>query len=190
MDQPNTFAQPPIWRLRADHYLNVPNTFFVQRVADEQTGEQIEHRYPVPRLLQLSDPKACNAGPETILVSTDKAAKLINARMWIFDGEPTPDMEPQNEAAEALSESLRHKWLKPFDELPAIGGTGVNFAAELQTALAAVLSAAQGQSTAVPTTSPDVIAVMQKQIEEMSATIAKLTGTAPEPATKPEGRRA
>lgn len=176
----DTSLQPPVWRLRADHYLNTdPQAFFVQRVADEQTGEQVEHRYPVPRLLQLADPKAANDGAGGILVSTDKAAKLINARMWIFLGPPTADMEPQNEAAQAITDVHSAKWLKPFEELSATGGHSGNFAKDLEVALAAVLSAAQGKATSIGTQEPDVVAVMQKKMEEMAEQIAKLTGTAP-----------
>jgi hypothetical protein len=189
-------SQPPIWRLRDHHYLNVPNTFYIKREVDGETQEMIEHKYPVPRLLRLDDPKACNAGDGVVLVSTDSQAKMINARMWIFDGEPTPDMEPQNDAAEAISAQFRPRWLKPFEELHATGGGSGNFAKDLENALARVLdSAAAGKST--PTSSEGILAEINAQMKQLmeqnaalSAKVAALEGDNAAPAPAAPARRA
>lgn len=186
---------PPIWKLRADHYLNVPNTHFIQRTQDGETGEQVEHRYAVPRLLQLDDPMAQTPRKSgQILVSTDEAAKLHLPSIWVFAGEPTPDMEPQNAAAQAISDALQSKWLKPFEELKANGGTG-DFAKDLENALARVLDAASaGKSTSVGGVGKDMLAELQSQMQqlmnqnaEMAARLAAMEAPA---AAVASGRRA
>lgn len=100
------------WRLMGPHYLSVVDNKWEYSELDQITGRALRKQYDVPRLFDPKDGSDCNY-PGEIIVSN-----APNNRDYQFFGSPTPDMEPLNEAAEAISEAEKHKWIHPIESLP------------------------------------------------------------------------
>lgn len=103
------------WRLTASHYLNVPGTEWEQKEIDRTTGRQARKIYKVPRLLDPEEPSDLNYPGELIVAHEGKGAQ---PRDYIFIGPPTPDMEPLDDEAKAISANLAKTWKHPVDSLP------------------------------------------------------------------------
>jgi len=162
------------WRLTASHYLLTdPPTKWEQVEVDRETGQQARKEYVVPRLLDVSNPRDHNS-PDGIIVANkfDPA----NRRDVVFLGNPGPDMDPLDAEAEAISESLKHKWIHPIESLPENG---------LAQALMAELR--KGQPLSATGVDPTAFAALQQQvlalIEQNAALIQKLEAK-PEPVAR------
>lgn len=109
------------FRLTAKHYINVtvPGRRIIWRYEEvSRDGIASQQEFPVPLYLDPEDPRWHNS-PEGIIVATE--ASKEHPRDYILAGEPTIDMEPLDEEAEALRESLMPKWTNPIETLPAQG---------------------------------------------------------------------
>ena len=76
---------------------------------------------PIARCIQLgfsSTPKTPAIATATANVSSGHEGKG-NPSDYVFEGDPYPDMDPLDEEAEVISESLQEKWRHPIDTLPA-----------------------------------------------------------------------
>lgn len=85
-------------------------------------------------------------------------------------------MEPMDEEAEQITESLKHKWIHPIDSLQDGGYTQAMFA-DLTAQLTAAIANAGGipkGPVAVPA-EPDVMAAIKTQIAELSAKVEALS---------------
>jgi hypothetical protein len=110
------------WQLRHNHYLPVEGVFYEHTETANSTGETVRMRFPVPRYLDIADPKCWTEfvhGPDgkpvdgKVIVCNGTGAK---GRDIIYRGEPTPDMDPLDDEARAISESFREKWsVQSFD---------------------------------------------------------------------------
>ena len=104
------------WKLLTAHYLNVPGTEWEQVEVDRETGKQARKRYPVPVLLDPKDPADWNQKYRNqfgqIVEGMVTVAYADGAQRGdiVFVGEPTPDMEPLDDEAEAISTRLMPKW--------------------------------------------------------------------------------
>lgn len=108
------------WKLINAHYLNVPGTEWEQRETDAQTGKSARKVYLVPLLLDpnnLADQTPPKSG-ETIVAHADGKHERWDV---IFEGPPTPEMEPLDEEAEAITEACRPSWVHPVETLNANG---------------------------------------------------------------------
>ncbi len=120
-------TEAPRWRLNSPHYLNVielpdgTRCEWEHKETARETGRTVRKLFPVPILLNPNDPADCNYPGEIIVAHAIDGTHTL-ARDIIFKGDPTPEMEPLNEAAQALTDTLRHKWDHPIDSLPANGG--------------------------------------------------------------------
>ena len=120
-------SEAPRWSLRNAHYLNVEqlrdgtNVEWEHKEVNTANGRMARKLYKVPMLLDPKEPSDCNYPGEVIVAhAVEGAHNLIDD--IIFHGEPTPEMEPLNDAARAISDSLQHKWTHPIDTLPVNGG--------------------------------------------------------------------
>lgn len=104
------------WRLLTAHYLNVPGTEWEYTELSQATGKQARRKFIVPLFLNPEDPADHNYKQEaSIIVCHEDRGE---SRDIIFIGEPTPDMEPVDDEAIAISDSLRDKWKHPIETLP------------------------------------------------------------------------
>jgi len=114
-------TEAPLWRLRNAHYLNIINADgsaneWEHKEVSRESGRSVRKIFTVPALLD----------PETIVFRLDEETTVPRSprgEEYIqFLGDPTPEMEPLNDAAEAISASLAKRWEHPIDTLPVNGG--------------------------------------------------------------------
>lgn len=152
------------FRLRCGHYLNIIDNYsneqveWVHEETDRTTGRTNRKKYHVPMLLDA----------ETIV--TTEANKAF-PQDTVFFGEPTPDMEPLDEEAEALVATLQHKWQHPIDTLPAQGGMNEQEKAFMATMMD---SFAKQIGAALPAQPQAVTGVSVEEFEAMKAQLASL----------------
>lgn len=114
-------TEAPRWRLMSAHYLNVPQLPDGTRVewehkeTDQQSGRSIRKLYAIPILLNPADGADCNY-PGDLIVAQFVEGATIPIRDYVFIGDPTPEMEPLNEAAQAITNTLRQKWDHPMSK--------------------------------------------------------------------------
>lgn len=164
------------WRLTAPHYLNVPGTEWEQKEVSPNTKRQVVKRYPVPLFLNPEDPADQNyreAG-ELIVCHEGKGQR----RDITFIGEPTPDMEPLDEEAEAISAKLRPKWVHPIDNVDSSGAYSDVLVRQFEAAMDRVMKA-QGGAVAIPA-QPEIVAQLMAQVAELTAQVARMAAAAQE----------
>lgn len=171
----------PRWRLNSPHYLNVlelpdgTRPEWEHKETARETGRMVRKLFTVPILLDPKDPTMCNRDGEIVVAHQ---AEFNDRFDIIFLGNPTPEMEPLNEPAQTLTDTLRAKWDHPIESLPANGGMN----AEESSFMAKMMEAfARGVPTQ-PTVVPDAA------LEEMKARIALLEAALAEKATPAERR--
>lgn len=112
------------WRLVTGHYLNVlidgEQAQWEYKEVDRGTGKQGRKMFNVPMLMDPNDPADHNHPGEIIVCHEGKGDR----KDTIFLGEPTPDMEPLDAEAEAISEKLQDKWQHPIESLPTTMSDG------------------------------------------------------------------
>lgn len=117
--------EAPRWRLTNPHYLRIRELPDGTRVEWEHSetartsGRAVRKLFAVPMFLDPKDPADHNYPGEIIVAhEADHNAPMD----YIFEGQPTNEMEPLNEAAQALTDEMRIRWEHPIDTLPVNGG--------------------------------------------------------------------
>lgn len=158
------------WFLRNAHYLNILDpdtnepTKWEYSETDRTTGKARRKTYNVPQLLDPADPSMRNHGDDIVVCHEDKG----EPKDIVFFGEPTPDMEPMDAEAEAITDSLKSKWAHPIETLPANGGMNANeqaFMENMMKSFAAQIGASLN---------PPAISATDARFAAMEATIAEL----------------
>ena len=198
------------WRLTGKHYLNVQNpedpdnpVEWIYEETDQSSGRRLRKRFKVPMYLDPEDPVTCKFyGVNGELLVTRLGDKGPRGTLF-FEGDPTPDMEPLDDEAAAISQECAEKRQDPMGE-GALPGTGRSYGDRLFEQLSAQLNAVLTQ-TPIPKAAPAVavnyvtqeqFAEMQKQMqavlkrnEELEAALSEpelpITYAKPEP----QGRR-
>jgi len=112
------------WKLATSHYLNtVKPVKWRYQETDRSTGENLEREYIVPRFLDINDPRcwtnrlvaganvgggATNIGAEGEIIVCTPGKGLAGDIEFL--GDPTPDMIPMDEDAEAISATFQDHW--------------------------------------------------------------------------------
>lgn len=165
------------WRLTASHYLNVPGCTYTREETDRETGEIARFTYEVPMLLDIrSPPRRYNQ--DGYIYVTNKPSG--NPRDVHFLGDPTPDMEPQDDEAREISAGMH--WNNPMGEgaFPSNGDVPYGDALtrkfeQMMTEITNRLSPAPVSGAGVD---PDAFAELQKQVADLIAQNAKLQNEA------------
>src|SRR6516164_6345197 len=102
------------WRLLEPHYLNVPGTEWEYKEADRETGRQARRVYEVPLYLDPKDRADQNDRENESVVVSDRYDPAHH-RDYVFVGAPTPNMEPIDDEAQAISQGYidRGAWIHP-----------------------------------------------------------------------------
>lgn len=111
------------WKLAAPHYIHSADTEWEYTEVDRTTGRNVRRKFPVPRLLDPRDPGDWNnkwGSKDTqegeIIVCREGKGE---PRDYVFTGDPTPDMIPMDEEAEAESAKFATQWsYKPDSDMP------------------------------------------------------------------------
>lgn len=173
----------PQWRLKSSHYLNVPGTHWEQNETDRNTGKANRKVHSVGLLLNPDDAADCDRNGEIIVYTAVDGARPPKFGHE-FIGEPTPEMEPLNEEAEAISESLMKKWEKPFDsfQTSADGEFSERLLAGLEKALNKASQGAVGETpgtTVVPKAEYDALKDQLAKLQSQMADILAQTKPTP-----------
>ncbi|MDE2106425.1 MAG: hypothetical protein KGL39_54925 [Patescibacteria group bacterium] len=167
------------WRLTASHYLNVPGCTYTREEQDRETGETAKFTYEVPMLLDIRSPPRRYSQDGNIFV-TDKPGG--NPRDVVFLGPPTPDMEPQDDEARAIS--AKQSWQNPMGEgaFPSTGDV-VYADALTQKFERMIIEITNKIAPSAPALSgagidPDAFAELQKQVAALIEKNAQLENAA------------
>lgn len=153
------------WRLQAAHYLNVPGTEWEYKEVDRNTGKQGRKVYIVPMYLHPENPLDHNHPGEIIVAQ----GKNPNPKDIIFIGEPTPDMEPIDDEAQAITDQCKPKWQHPIDSLPANGDYSASLLSKLERQLDAASKNQPTQKTVVKGIDPSDFVKLQEQVVALMA---------------------
>lgn len=179
-------TEAPRWSLRNAHYINVEQLLDGTRIEWEhketarESGRTVRKLFPVPMLLDPKEPADCNYPGEVIVAHHAEGARN-EPRDYIFFGEPTPEMEPLNDEAQAISDALRPKWTHPIETLPMNGGMNEQERLFMENMMKTFAGAMQTQA---PNQS-----VPKEQYDELKDRLAKLEATIASQAKPQEGRR-
>lgn len=170
------------WRLINAHYLNILDpdtgepTKWEYSETDRTSGKARRKTYHVPQLLDPKDPSLCNRDGDIVVCQEGKG---IPGDI-IFFGEPTPEMEPLDEEAEAISTSLQSKWAHPIETLPVNGGMNAaeqTFMENMMKSFAQQVGASLNPQ-AVSASDEVRFAAMEKTIAELQAKLEAATTVA------------
>lgn len=172
-------SEPARWRLNSAHYLNVAQLPDGTRVEWEhketarETGRTVRKLFSVPMLLNPQDPADFNHPGEIIVAVNAGDLGRNDPRDYIFDGRLTPEMEPLNEAAQALTDAARSKWDHPIDSLPVNGGMSTQeqvFMQQMMEGFAAKIGAVLPAAGAVVPS--DEVVALKERLAKLEALIA------------------
>ncbi len=181
----------PRWRLTTAHYLNVPvlpdgtEVEWEHKEISRTSGRAARKLYKVPAFLDPKDPADQNYPQDGDLIVAHAVEGLRNhPRDIIFIGPPSPDMEPLNDEAQALTDAERPRWEHPIETLPVNGGMNSQEMAFMQTMMAQFAKQAQPATPAGDT-------VPRAEFDELKAKLEALLAAKPvEGATSAVARRA
>lgn len=172
------------WKLMQPHYLNTPGTTWEYVENDRTTGKPIRRSFDVPTFLHPESPSDWNYkdGDDGYIVVSNRQDNAF-PRDYLFASDPTPDMEPLDDEARAISASLADKWKHPIEGLPSNSG---GYSQSLLDGLQGQLADAQTKATEAQAEGMrDILATMaamMKQNQELIATLA--AGRVPESARR------
>ncbi len=165
------------WKLLQPHYLNLPGTKWEYTENDRATGKPVRRQFDVPTFLHPETPGDWNDrnGEEGIIVVSNKQDNA-HPKDYLYIGAPTPDMEPLDDEASAISAKLAPGWSHAINDLPSQGGYSQSLLDNLQTQAAAaqsktgeaVAAQAEGMKEILAT-----MAAMMKQNQELITTLAE-----------------
>lgn len=164
-------SEAPRWRLTNPHYLKVfelpdgTRCEWEHKETSRETGRSVRKLFPVPILLNPTDAADQNYPGEIIVAHTSDGGNL--PQDIIFEGAPTQEMEPLNAAAQALSDSMRDRWLHPIDTLPANGG--------MTSAESAFMTKMMEAFARISPPPVQATAINLAQFDELKAQVAALT---------------
>ena len=166
------------WRLTAPHYLQTRGIEYEYRETDTETGMQARKTYAVPILLDPNVPGNSHRPPnhgKTDYIVCHEGKGL--PRDIILVGDPTPDMEPLDDEARAISESFADRWKHPID---SIGNEdyGAVISRSLEAQITELMRRAGGAVSSFGPTM-DQFAALQEQVAALMARNAELESAQP-----------
>ena len=165
----------PRWRLINAHYINVivdgQRSGWEYQEQSRQTGRMIRKKYDVPMLLEPKDQADHNYPELGLIIVCRGEPDRGYERDFQFFGEPTPDMEPMNEEAQAITDSLKGKWAHPIEGLSSNYGDVIlqTFEQQLRDAMARGVSQGQAQPQQAQSVGPDIAAQLKAMQDRMAA---------------------
>jgi hypothetical protein len=161
------------WALKDKHYLNVPGTEWEYKETDRDTGRQRRMVLGVPLYLDPKDSADWNDRANEMIVVTNKYDPA-HPHDHVFVGDPTPDMDPMDDEANAISQSFidRGAWLHPIDSLNMTYSQSILSNLEQQ-----IVEAVKSSVKAAPVEVPNVSAsaVTKKQFDDLQNLVKQLT---------------
>lgn len=171
------------WRVLTPHYILAEQfgepTEWVREETNRDTGRAFRKTYKVPLYIDPNEAFYARVPSGMCVVALPGSERPGDI---VFHGEPTPDMEPLDDEAAAISERQRHLWKSPIDNLPI--NIGEDFNALLTQTLEKSLSEAMRNATAPPQQAQAVapsseVAELRKLVEQLQQQIVGQANAAP-----------
>jgi hypothetical protein len=165
------------WKLTDAHYLAVPGTEWEYKEQNRETGRQARKVYEVPIYLNPKDSADWNYPQDEAIIVSNKF-NPAHPRDIIFRGTPTPDMEPLDEEAQAISDAERKNWIHPIEALNMTYSE--SRLSEFERGIAEILAKEASkpsrpiQSMSLSGIDPEAFEKMQQQIATLMEANAKL----------------
>lgn len=174
-------TEAPRWSLRKAHYLKIaqlPDGTKVEwehKETNRDSGRTNRKIFAVPMYLNSEDASDCNYPGECIVAHRVEGCHNLK-QDYIFEGEPNQEMEPLNEEAQAITDSLRAKWIHPIDTIPVNGGMN----SEEMAFMAKMMQAfGEGQTKATGTVPKAQYDELQARLDRLEALLTKLPSVEP-----------
>lgn len=163
------------WRVISPHYIYAEQygqpTEWAREETNRESGRTFRKTMKVPLLVDPNDPSCLNRQGMCVVASkgSEQPGDIV------MEGLPTPDLEPLDDEAEAISAEHRHKWVSPIDSLPLTDGESL--AAQLIRAFESQISIAQTvQPASLKGVGSTEIAELKAMILAQQAQISELVG--------------
>jgi hypothetical protein len=162
------------WKLIEPHYLNAiggDQAEWEHKETNSTTGRQARVVYKVPRYLDPKDPADHNHNGDIVVCHVGKG----QPRDIIFEGPPTPAMEPIDDEATAISDAERPNWHDPINEFSAISFQD-RLMMNMQEQIARIQAKQDGAPTLVPagSVSREEFVALQTKLAELMEQNAQL----------------
>lgn len=163
------------WRVTAKHYINAKqfgeDTTWVREETNRDTGRAFRRTFAVPLYIDPEDPICINKNIGFCVVATEGSEMPGDI---IILGPPTPDMEPLDDEAKAITKAESVKWKDPINSLPI--SIGDDFGNQLLAMLTAQFNtvSAQGPNTSLKGASNTEIEELKAMLIAQQEQIAKL----------------
>lgn len=174
------------WRVIAPHYIHAEQwgqpTEWAREETNRESGRTFRKTMKVPMLVDPNDPSCCRRSDGLCVVARAGSEQPGDI---IFEGPPTPDLEPLDDEAMAQSNAERHKWISPIDSLPL--NTGEELASQLIRAFESQIGVAAREAPASLKGAPAgdiaelkaLILAQQEQINKLSQAGAPVVDAEP-----------
>lgn len=164
------------WRVTAKHYINAKqfgeDTTWVREETNRDTGRAFRRTFTVPLLIDPEDPICINRNTGYCVVATEGSETPGDI---IILGPPTPDMEPLDDDARAITKAESVKWKDPINSLPI--SIGDDFGNQLLAMLTAQFNTvANNPSVSLKGASNSEIEELKAMLAAQQEQIAKLIG--------------
>jgi|SRR5215470_4687491 len=158
------------WALKDKHYLNVPGTEWEYKETDRDTGRQRRMVLAVPLYLDPKDNADWNDKVNEMIVVSNKFDPA-HPHDHVFIGNPTPDMEPLDDEAHAITEDFisRGVWIHPIDSLNMSYSQSVLSSLELQ-----IVQAVKDNVRVAQVPNVSAGSVTKKQFDDLQSTVKQL----------------
>lgn len=178
------------WRVTQKHYLHAKQygqpTEWAREETNRDTGRTFRKTMLVPLLIDPEDPFCQNRTTGMCVVAREGTEQPGDI---VFFGPPTPDMEPLDEEARKETDSFKHRWKSPFDDMPV--AIGADFGESMLMFFQRQLTEAQNgnpQNASMKNVDNGkidelmkLVAAQQEQINKLLNTSVAVDASAPEP---------
>lgn len=163
------------WRVTAKHYINARQfgepTTWVREETNRDTGRAFRRTFPVPLYIDPEDPICINKNLGFCVVALDGSEMPGDI---VFDGPPTPDMEPMDDSAREITAKESVKWKDPINSLPI--EIGEDFGNKLLAMLTSQMNTMAPVNTSLKAATDPQIAELKAMLAAQQEQIAKLLG--------------
>lgn len=162
------------WKLMTSHYVHtIEKTEWEYKEVNRTNGREIRKQIQVPRYLDIRDPQdwtnrwgnrsAQDPGEGEIIVCLDGKGELGDIAIT---GDPTPDMMPMDDEAQAISDKFTSRWqYKPDGE--------VNYSQSLVDKFESQMADVQSQPAKVEVEGlADLVAAMAEQSRAIASLLS------------------
>lgn len=168
------------WRVTAKHYINAKqfgeDTTWVREETNRDTGRAFRRTFAVPLYIDPEDPICINKNTGFCVVATEGTEMPGDI---IILSPPTPDMEPMDDEAKAITKAESVKWKDPINSLPI--QIGDDFGAQLLAALTSQFNNVnQVPSTSLKGASSNEVAELRAMVEQLQRQLAGAPAAEPE----------